>query len=247
MTRAASLAVLLAAGSAAAQSVALRGGGREVVVAVSSLEAVTVEVRDPTDGNKRKTLRGGRLREALAKLAPPDGVDAVAVRCDDGWLSIVPLAAVKKFPDAVLALGLPPPRGAVFLAWPNVAQPAVDADRDLTPNGWTFGVASLEYVRAADFEKPLALPAGATEAARRGRALFQRHCQHCHAVNGAGGMAGWDLNQPNLFTYRDEAYVRDYVIDPRKRNPDGHMAPFKGKLTAAEVGAVVAFLRAIKN
>jgi mono/diheme cytochrome c family protein len=136
------------------------------------------------------------------------------------------------------------PRGPIFLAWPNVAHPEADRDPALHPNGWAFAVASLEYVRAVDFARPLAPPTG-DAAAQRGAALFQRHCQHCHAARGAGGMAGFDLVEPSILAYRGEAYVRAYVNDPRAKNPAGHMPPFRGKLAAAELDALVAWLRAL--
>jgi mono/diheme cytochrome c family protein len=133
------------------------------------------------------------------------------------------------------------PRGPIFLVWPNVEHPDFEKLLDLAENGFTFAVAALEYVKSEDF----APSREATTASPLGRVLFQRHCQHCHAIAGAGGIAGWDLAQPKIFSYRDEKYVRDYVITPRKRNPAGHMPSFKAKLAPADLDALIAFLRAL--
>ncbi len=136
---------------------------------------------------------------------------------------------------------LPPPRGPIFLAWPNVDHPDFEKLLDLSENGFTFSVAALEFVKSDDF----APSREATLASPQGRVLFQRHCQHCHALSGAGGIAGWDLAQPKIFSYRDEKYVREYVITPRKRNPAGHMPSFKAKLAPGDLDAIIKFLRAL--
>lgn len=219
---------------ASAQTVVVRSGEREARVELAPSR--TVAVRDPTDGGKRKTFTGAPLEEALARLPAPTGADAVAVRCDDGWLSLLPLASVRRY-HPVLALA-PPPRGPVFLVWPNVDTPAVDTDVELTPNGWAFSVASVEWARLADFAPP--------GPPSTGRDLFARHCQHCHAAAGRGGVAGWDLSSPPILSYRAEAYVRGYVVDPRSKNRDGHMPAFGGKLSAREIDAVMVYLRSLR-
>jgi mono/diheme cytochrome c family protein len=233
--------------AARAQTVTVRGGGREAAVELSALPRRTAEVSDRTDGGRRKQLSGVPLRTVLERLPAPPGADALAVRCDDGWFALIPLAAIARS-EGLLAVDqggapLAPPRGPVFLTWPNVATPSVDADRALNPNGWAWGVAALEYVRAGDLH--LAAPAGAPVAAAAGAALFEQHCQHCHAIAGAGGMAGWDLARPPLLSYRDPRRVRRYLVDPRRLNPSGRMPSFKGKLAPTELDALLAYLAAL--
>lgn len=249
------LALLLVAPAAAAQTIVLRTGGAERSLALETLPRATLSVRDPTDGGRQKILTGARLSSALAGQPVPEGADTLAVRCNDGWLSLIARKALASYPEALLAVGqrvagggtapLDEPRGPVFLAWPNLDHPELDLDQELSPGGWSFAVASLEYVRRVDFTRPLELPPEAPPVAQRGARLCAKHCQHCHAINGAGGRAGWDLNQPNVLTYRTEAYVRDYILDPRRRNPYGHMEPFRGKLKPAEVAALLAYLKAL--
>lgn len=235
------LAVALAASPSRGESMVVAGGGREVSVNLAALPHASAEILDRTDGGARKRVDGVWLADVLARLAPPPGADALAVRCDDGWLSVLPLATVRSH-RGMLALGLPAPRGPAFLTWPQADQPEVDRDPDLNPNGWTWAVARLEYTRAADFH--LAPPTGASPAAVRGATLFERHCQHCHAFDGRGGLAGWDLAQPPILAVRGEAYVRRYIRDPRRKNPQGHMPPFGAKLKPTEIAALLAFLGA---
>jgi mono/diheme cytochrome c family protein len=242
-SRAVLLAIAIAAPPALGQSVVVAGGGRELTVNLAAFPRVTVEILDRTDGGARKHVEGVWLGEVLTRLAPPRGTDALAVRCDDGWLTVLPLATVRAH-HGLLALGLAPPRGPVFLTWPQESQPEVDRDPALNPNGWTWAVARLEFVRAADFR--IALPDGAAPAAREGAVLFERHCQHCHAFDGRGGMAGWDLARPPILAVRGERYVRDYLHDPRSRNPSARMPSFASKLKSAEVRALLALLAAAK-
>lgn len=236
---------LLLSSTAAAQVITVRAKGHEVEVDLAKLPRATLEVRDPTDGNQPKTFEGVPLAKVLAGVPMPGDSDAIAVRCNDGWLSLLDFGAVIGHPTGLLAttqLGAPiaAPRGPVFLVWPALAR----TDTHLSANGWTWGVASLEYVRKRDFVTPLYAP-GASPVAVRGGQLFEKHCQHCHAINGAGGMAGWDLNQPNVLTYRTEAYVRDYILDPKSRNADGHMLPFRSKLKRSDLDALLAYFHSL--
>lgn len=246
------LGLLVATPAAAESSFTARSGERSLEIDLATLPAIAVTVRDPTDGGREKTLVGPRLDEVLARLPPPAGADTLAVRCDDGWLSLLPLATVRRHPGAILALAerhrggdrpLPPPRGPRFLVWPNLVAGKLVADPALTSNGWAFGASIVEYVVGADFA--LAAPAGASAAASEGAGLFVRHCQPCHEVGGRGGRAGWDLSVPNVLTYRTEGYVKSYILEPRRKNTVGHMPAFRGKLGAPEVAALVAYLRSL--
>ena len=239
--------LLFASSIASAQSFTFRLPSREVVIDLSPLPRTTIAIRDPTDGSRRKLLLGVSLQSLLAAHPAPAGADALAVRCDDGWLSLLPIATLRHRPLLALAestargpVALAPPRGPIFLAWPNADSPAVDAEVD--PGAWAFAVASLEWVRLADF----ALPAANSPNAQTGRSLFAYHCQHCHALAGRGGIAGWDLSMPPILTYRTERYVTRYIADPRQQNPAAHMPAFKTKLTPLQIDSLVTYLRTLK-
>jgi len=248
----AAVALLVFARAAAAQTIVLSDGTREVPVDLARLPRARLALRDPTDGGRAKTLLGPRLADALAALPPPDGADAIAVRCDDGWLSLIPIPFVHRYSSAVLAIAegtrahpIGAPRGPVYLAFPTEAASDRAGDAPLADNGWAWAVASIEYVRLAAVRAKLDLPRGAPALAAQGRQLFERRCLHCHAIRGAGGLAGWDLAQPNVLRYRDEQRVRGYVLDPRRYLREARMPSFAGKLAPSDIDALVAYLRAL--
>lgn len=256
---------------ARAQTLVIKGA-HEVTLALRTLPRSTLVVHDPTDGKKRKRLVGASLEAVRARAAPTGGAgaDTLLLRCEDGWLSRLPLAGLGALPDAVFAwaeesgqggqgeVPLGRPHGPVFFALPDGFEPRLPSGVDahsLADNGFAWAVASVEFGSEATVLAPLALPttrldgkglplANRAVPAERGRALFARHCLHCHAFKGSGGLAGWDLGAPNVLGYRDEARVRAYVLEPRRLNPDGRMPSFAGKLAAGEIADVIAFLRA---
>ena len=182
-------------------------------------------------------------------------MDTLAVHCEDGWLSLIPLSAVARNPGAVLAISetghaVAAPRGPVFLAFPRTARApdpkdkAAWADYDLIgENGYAWQVASLEYIKYKDFVARLA--AAAPKADLRGRDVFASQCVHCHAVRGVGGAEGPDLARPALFSYRDEPRVRGYLRSPREINPQGRMPSFAGKLDDKTLERLIAWLKAL--
>lgn len=53
------------------------------------------------------------------------------------------------------------------------------------------------------------------DAAKKGFALFQKHCITCHAINGIGGEMGPELNYPKSVTeYWKEKELVDYIVNP---------------------------------
>jgi mono/diheme cytochrome c family protein len=242
-------AILAPARSSSAQSIILRAGDRERTIDLGALPRTALSLRDPSDGGRAKRLAGPRLADVLAQAPAPADADTLAVYCDDGWLSLVPLDWLARYPGAVLALAegpgdgrpLAPPRGPVFLAFPSDGTPR---DRAVDDNGYAWGVAIIVYVRRERLLAPLATAAPSEEVARGG-SLYLGHCLHCHAIGGAGGMVGWDLSRPNVLSYRDAQRVRDYIVDPRRLLPEGRMPSFRGQLSPSEIDALIAYLRAL--
>ncbi len=216
------------------------------LAAALALSSVQLRARDPIDGSVRE-YRGVPLRS----LVPPGEGDGVLVRCEDGFVALLPLATVERYGPVVASAARDPggawhpiaaPRGPRFLAWPNVAHPGLDRDPAITSEGWAWAVASVERVPLGAYLAPLT-PGRATAAVARGRSLWLGSCFHCHAIHGAGGMAGWDLSEPlPLWRYLDERGLAAYLRDPRAVNPDGHMPA--QRLTAAERRDLFAFLHA---
>jgi len=90
----------------------------------------------------------------------------------------------------------------------------------------------------------LILPA--TLAAADGAALYKAKCASCHAVNGSGDTAMGkamklrDLRSPEVQKQTD-AELTKITADGK-----GKMPAYKGKLTDAEITALVAHMRALK-
>ncbi|HUB06374.1 MAG TPA: c-type cytochrome [Myxococcales bacterium] len=204
-----------------------------------------VQARDPIDGSVRD-YRGVPL---LSLVPAGAGGDALLVHCEDGFVALLPLDAVRRYGPVVAdevrgARGwepIPAPRGPRFLVWPNVAHPELDRDSRVTSEGWAWAVATVEAVSYERYLAPLS-PRGVRLA--RGRALWLASCFHCHAVHGAGGMAGWDLSEPvPLWRYLTEPQIARYLRDPRAVNPDGHMPA--QQLDRRERAELFAFLHAV--
>ena len=64
-------------------------------------------------------------------------------------------------------------------------------------------------------------------------------CRGCHVIDGAGGTVGPSLD--DVFSRRDEGWVREQIQRPREHNPNTVM-PELG-LTSAEVDAILETLR----
>ena len=249
------------ASPAAAQSIIFKTASGEQTVALAALPQATLELADPTDSNKPKRLAGPLLQTLLDRYPAPKNADALAFRCDDGWLSIIPLSAVSGDPGSILAITeanhpLAAPRGPVFLVFPIRPKAAASGDRAaradaiaardrmaIANNGYAWQVASIEYIHRADFTAPVERAAPGADAS--GGGLLIRHCVHCHMIHGAGGMVGWDLSRPPVFSYRDEARVRGYLRNPREFNPQGRMPSFAGKLDEKELDRLIAWLKAL--
>ena len=79
-------------------------------------------------------------------------------------------------------------------------------------------------------------PAGALE--QKGYTLFMLNCAHCHGAD-ARGDEGPDLHD----VARSDARIASIIKNGKK----GEMPKFNAKLTDAEVQALVAFVRSLKE
>jgi mono/diheme cytochrome c family protein len=217
-----------------------------IALAAGSPVRREVPVDDPLDGVAR-VYRGVPLLELLP---PGASGDAVLVHCLDGFVVLLPLELVRRV-DPVVAdevqtsvgwEAIPAPRGPRYLVWPNRDRPELDRDPAITTEGWAWGVSEVTSVSIAAYLAPLT-PASRDPRVARGRQLWLSSCFHCHALAGAGGIAGWDLAKPvPVWRYLDGPQIAASVANPRSTNPDGHMPA--QKLTKAEVAELLAFLRA---
>lgn len=87
----------------------------------------------------------------------------------------------------------------------------------------------------------------ATDETALGKTSYKQNCANCHKDNGTGGkvvIEGKTLNPENLTTDKmknlaDAKYVK-YI---EEGFPEDGMPAFKGKLTDAEIKAVIAYIR----
>jgi mono/diheme cytochrome c family protein len=83
----------------------------------------------------------------------------------------------------------------------------------------------------------LAIPPAGTQE-QRGYTLFMQNCAHCHGSD-ARGDEGPDLHR----VAKSDARIASLIKDGKK----GEMPKFSTKLNDAEVQALVAFVRSLKN
>jgi len=97
--------------------------------------------------------------------------------------------------------------------------------------GWLlFGMAATPGLHAS--------PPGLSHEAKHGQDLFARNCAHCHGDDGRGD-EGPDLH--NL--KKSDARITKFVTQGIK----GEMPAFGAKLNDADVKALIAFLRTLKD
>ncbi|MDP3543753.1 MAG: cytochrome c [Elusimicrobiota bacterium] len=91
---------------------------------------------------------------------------------------------------------------------------------------WPWRITSVKMTVLED-EYPQALPKGAAPdaAAVRGWKIFRRDCISCHAMSGAGGTVGPDLNEPRGITrYQKKSFLKAFIKKPsafrRTKMPD---------------------------
>ena len=83
-----------------------------------------------------------------------------------------------------------------------------------------------------------AAPARPSEEAKRGQSLFERNCAHCHGDD-ARGDEGPDLHNLKKSDMRITKIVTQGI--------KGEMPAFGAKLNDADVKALIAFLRTLKD
>lgn len=71
-------------------------------------------------------------------------------------------------------------------------------------------------------------------------ALYAEQCQSCHALDGTGGALGPDLT--TIRTYRNKAYIYQYIGDPASLNPETTMPGYHTILTDAQIEDLARYL-----
>lgn len=150
----------------------------------------------------------------------------VVFHCADGYAARVETKAILRY-RPLLAHAVDAPAFSVvnregkavalapyYLVWDSLTHPEIQA---WGAKGWPYQVVGLASVGAGEGLEALQPPEGAPAAARRGLAAFQKYCVACHAVNGAGGKVGPELNYPMSVTeYVRPRWLKVWLLDPRR-------------------------------
>ncbi len=79
-----------------------------------------------------------------------------------------------------------------------------------------------------------------------GAGVYEKKCKACHSVGGVGGpMAKVGGPLDSVGATRDEAWLRDYLKDPKSKNPNSKMS--KVSLPDDDFNAVVGYMLTLKK
>ena len=132
-----------------------------------------------------------------------------------------------------------------YLVWPNRAH-------DDWTHVWPYQLIRITiepfasaFAAAAPPGNVATATATATAAtARKGFDLFRTYCLRCHSINLVGGELAPELNVPrNISEYWPPEHLRAFIEDPTAYRARSKMPAFKETLAAAELDAVLAYLR----
>jgi nitric oxide reductase subunit C len=79
-----------------------------------------------------------------------------------------------------------------------------------------------------------------------GKGVFEKKCKVCHSIAGVGGpMAKTGGPLDGVGSKRDEAWLKEYIKDPKSKNPQSKMP--KATLSEEEINAVAAYVASLKK
>ena len=79
-----------------------------------------------------------------------------------------------------------------------------------------------------------------------GAAIYDKKCKACHSIGGVGGpMAKTGGALDDVGSKRDEAWLRDFLKDPKSKMPNAKMP--KVSLSDEDLNAVVTYMLSLKK
>lgn len=216
------------------------------------------ELTIPADVSYGRSMRY-RAVPLLPLLSVGTALDTLEATADDGFVSQIPLALVKKgatggakawiaIEDPAAPWPLLPGKtasaGPFYLVWENPERSGVGSEQ------WPYHLASLTAVESPAHRWPqIAVDASlsADAPARRGQAVFTTQCLPCHRMKGGGAAeVGPDLGQPmNPTQYLTPKGLRSLIRNPKavRTWPQQQMPGFdQTMLSEADLDAVIAYL-----
>ena len=183
--------------------------------------------------------------------------DTLEVRATDGFVSQLPMALIKKANSggaaawiAIEPLGKPWPKisgkdisaGPFFVVW------QFPKKSNIGPEQWPYAVAELRSVRSPVQRWPQLAVQSSNVDARKGMAVYLKHCMSCHKIAKAGeATMGPDLAYPmSPTTYMTEIGLRGIIRNPTSVRtwPKQEMAGISVEtLPEIELDQLIAYLR----
>ncbi len=173
---------------------ALKGGSRALGRAdLAKLPRRSLRGVDPATG-RSATWEGVSVVSLVSdRVELAKGADTVIVRTSDRAAIPIPLTLVRQWKPVLADKADGAALATPVLAWPTLEQRGLETD-PRAEGWWARGVVAFEIVEwQKAFASALAIPDGATDAARRGATWYGDRCIRCHRMRGAGGELGPDL------------------------------------------------------
>jgi mono/diheme cytochrome c family protein len=183
--------------------------------------------------------------------------DTLEVRATDGFVSQLPVALIKraKSGGASAWIAIEPPGQP----WPKIAGKDISAGpffvvwkfpkkSNIGPEQWPYAVAEFRSVRSPVQRWPQLAVQSNNADARKGMAVYLKHCLSCHKIAKAGeATMGPDLAYPmSPTTYMTEIGLRGIIRNPTSVRtwPKQEMAGFSVEtLPEIELDQLIAYLR----
>jgi mono/diheme cytochrome c family protein len=128
-----------------------------------------------------------------------------------------------------------------YLVWPAMKR------QDKWRFAWPFQLASIQ-LKPNQLVFKRAAPTSQNKVIQEGFSLFSRFCIRCHAINGAGGQVGPDLNTPvNPTALYSQAILIQRILNAKKFNPTSKMPLFEPLLSKAQTEKIIRYLEAIAD
>jgi mono/diheme cytochrome c family protein len=241
---------------------ALRSHGAEVrTMSADDVRAIGAERVAVDDPHEHATIDviGVRASALLDVAFGPSwkSADDIVATCADGFHPAIP-ARLFLEREAYIAYARPDGRGfsvqsspgestlvgPYYLVWKRGA-----GDNPPEP-AWPFQVTGLEVTDFATRFAAAIPPPESDPLAREGFERFHTFCLPCHAINGAGGDVGPELNYPTSVTeYFAEPVLRLWLVDPKQVRFNAKMPPPlpDDEQRARSIDAIVAYLKTMAH
>ncbi len=218
-------------------------------------QAQPVTVTEDPVYHHRKTYEAVPLARVLNHLPgfarANRATTQVVFECGDGYNPSMPLAKVLSRRAYLAVRDVEAPAGEDWISVEKAGQTKTVAPfyvvyTDVPPSDetfkWPYNLVRIRLKPAAD-ELVRLHPVGTPE---RGYELFRTHCNTCHAINGAGGNLGPELNFPKNITeyWGRETDLRAFVRNPASYRHGAKMPPVPvQQVSDAELGEIFGYLR----